>query len=300
MSIKGFEKSIAIVILLGLGLGSIIYTAHIANTISQLKADSLESQDQLQKTQQQLLELSDNYSQLQNQIDRQEQRYTGNPFSTQLWPGRLQSENITGMHWYSYYNGALVNCTDNVLGLNGAVPLEGDYTSWTHKWTQDSLVLDDVNDWNGIFTEDYFHILFLEDNPAGVGGTRKRHVVLSLEDGSITYTSPPNGEGYIGDAYMYAGTLRNLELTYNAMGYDSFSIMGKYLTLEPYNGTSGDWDILEVWKEGSKVWTAPSPSTFSPDAWMWHSNCIRWDGKYIIGLTWWPDFYFVCFEGVSP
>ncbi len=292
MNIMSAKQGMVLVVFFALilSLGSVVYTSQV---VSEMKTFRI-----------QYKELLGNHSQLQemykNQVVESQRRYTGNPFATELWPGQLQSENITGMHWYSLYNGALVNVTDNVLGLNGAVPLEGDYTSWTHKWTQDGLDLDDPDGWGGVFTENCFHILFTEDNPAGVGGTRKRHVVLSLEDGSITYASPLNGEGYIGDAYMYAGSYRNFELTYNTKGYDSFSIMGKYLTLEPYNETSGDWDILEVWKEGTKVWTAPSPSTIDPIAWMWHNNCIRWDGKYIIGLTWGTDHYFVCFEGVSP
>jgi len=301
MSLKGFRKSIAIIVLLGVSLGGIAYGVNMMNTLSQLKADSLESLDQLQETQRQLSELSEDFQLLQesyeNQLNNSGPRYTGNPFATELWPGQLQSENITGMHWYSYYGGELVNVTDNVLGL-GAVPLEGDYTSWTHKWTQDTLVLDDVSDCNGIFTDTCFHLLFAETNAQGVGGTRKRHVVLSLEDGSITYASPSNGVGYIGDAYQYAGIYKNLELTYNALGYDSFSVMGKYMILTPYNETSGDWDILEVWKESSNVWTAPHPSTFDPVAWMWFSDVMRGDGKYIIGLTWGNNFNFVCFEGV--
>ncbi len=36
---------------------------------------------------------------------------------------QLQSENITGMHWYSFNGTGLQNCTDNVLGL-GRVELE--------------------------------------------------------------------------------------------------------------------------------------------------------------------------------
>ena len=180
-----------------------------------------------------------------------------------------------------------------------AVPLEGDYTSWTHKWTQSSLDLDDPDDWTGIFTEDHLHINFLEPNAAGVGGTRKRHVALSLEDGSVTYASDPNGAGRIGDAYMYAG-VEPIQLAYNTRGYGSFSVMGRYMVLEPYNSVTGDFDILEVWREGSMIWTAPSPTTYDPVAWMWHNNCIRWDGKYIIGLTWGTAFRFVCFEGVSP
>jgi len=38
--------------------------------------------------------------------------YTGNPFTTELWSGQLQAENITGMHWYTYIGGSLYNRTD--------------------------------------------------------------------------------------------------------------------------------------------------------------------------------------------
>lgn len=73
------------------------------------------------KSQKQYIELSEDYQRIQeayeHQLNNSGPRYTGNPFTTQLWPGQLQAENITGMHWYSYYGGELVNCTDNVLGL---------------------------------------------------------------------------------------------------------------------------------------------------------------------------------------
>jgi len=38
--------------------------------------------------------------------------YTGNPFTTALYPGQIQTENITGMHWYTYLSGSLYNRTD--------------------------------------------------------------------------------------------------------------------------------------------------------------------------------------------
>jgi len=41
-------------------------------------------------------------------------RYTGNPFTTALYPGHLQAENITGMHWYTYISGTLYNRTDTL------------------------------------------------------------------------------------------------------------------------------------------------------------------------------------------
>jgi len=39
-------------------------------------------------------------------------QYAGNPFTTALYPGQLQAENITGMHWYTYKSGSLLNRTD--------------------------------------------------------------------------------------------------------------------------------------------------------------------------------------------
>ena len=95
---------------------------------------------QLKKSQDQYTELSEKFQHLQESYDQEladsGPRYTGNPFATELWPGQLQSENITGMHWYSYYGGGLVNVTDNVLGLGGAA-LEGDYTTWSLVWAKD-------------------------------------------------------------------------------------------------------------------------------------------------------------------
>ena len=60
----------------------------------------------------QLNELSKNYDELEVQYNNSIRRYTGNPFGTELWSGQLQSENITGMHWYTYLSGSLENRTD--------------------------------------------------------------------------------------------------------------------------------------------------------------------------------------------
>jgi len=48
---------------------------------------------------------------LEQKISSQ-QRYVGNPFTTALYQGQLQAENITGMHWYTYRGGSLLNRTD--------------------------------------------------------------------------------------------------------------------------------------------------------------------------------------------
>lgn len=235
MNIKGFEKSVAIIILLGLTLGSITYAAHIANTISQLKADSLESQAQLLTTQQQLSELSDNYSQLQNQIT-QGLRYTGNPFTTELWPGQLQSENITGMHWYSWNGTGLQNCTDNVLGVDG-VELEGDYTTWTHVWTRD------YGEGNNV---DGFHV-------SNIG------TVYSTDSGWENVW-----------IRTYAGAEDNHEDYVFGMNFYPIwrvsSVQGKYLVAQ---NTSGPDHTLQIWKDGAMIWSRyigdDTPEAFYPE-----------------------------------
>jgi len=51
---------------------------------------------------------------IQKKLEEYGSRYTGNPFTTALYPGQLQAENITGMHWYTYRGGSLLNRTDVV------------------------------------------------------------------------------------------------------------------------------------------------------------------------------------------
>jgi len=64
--------------------------------------------------------LYDNYGvtsieELKTKLRQQtEGQYRGNPFVTSLYPGQLQAENITGMHWYTWLSGTLYNRTDVV------------------------------------------------------------------------------------------------------------------------------------------------------------------------------------------
>ena len=48
---------------------------------------------------------------IQKKLKEYSLRYTGNPFTTALYPGQFQAENITGMHWYTYLSGSLYNRT---------------------------------------------------------------------------------------------------------------------------------------------------------------------------------------------
>ena len=51
---------------------------------------------------------------IQKKLEEYGLRYTGNPFTTALYPGQFQSENVTGMHWYTYRGGSLLNRTDTL------------------------------------------------------------------------------------------------------------------------------------------------------------------------------------------
>jgi len=51
---------------------------------------------------------------IQKKLEEYSSRYTGNPFTTALYPGQLQAENLTFMHgyWYNPSSGQLENKTD--------------------------------------------------------------------------------------------------------------------------------------------------------------------------------------------
>jgi len=51
---------------------------------------------------------------IQKKLKEYDLRYTGNPFTTALYPGQIQAENITGMHWYTWLSGTLFNRTDTI------------------------------------------------------------------------------------------------------------------------------------------------------------------------------------------
>jgi len=49
---------------------------------------------------------------LKTKLTQETKKYHGNPFTTALYPGQFQAENITGMHWYTWLSGTLYNRTD--------------------------------------------------------------------------------------------------------------------------------------------------------------------------------------------
>ncbi len=240
-----------------LSLGSVVYTSQV---VSQMK-----------NTQYQYEELLDDYSQLQEmykiQTTKPQRRYTGNPFGTELWPGQIQSENITGMHWYSYYEGALLNCTDNVLGLGGA-ELEGDYTTWTNVWSRD---------YGAGINFDGIHISNIGTVYATDSGWEKVRIKT------------------------YAGAEDNREdyafgMLFHPIWYTS-SVNGRYLVAQDSSGVNG---TLEIWKDGVMT-EVLEPWLDEPD-YGWPSMVgMSPNGRYLaigaMSLTTYEDNLLMLYEG---
>ncbi|RLE37238.1 hypothetical protein DRJ17_06990 [Candidatus Woesearchaeota archaeon] len=94
---------------------SLSFLAYQINTLENTNLILSERLTQLEEKQTELqsfLEKNYGVSSLEELEQKLKMRYTGNPFTTELWSGQLQAENITGMHWYTYLSGVLQNRTD--------------------------------------------------------------------------------------------------------------------------------------------------------------------------------------------
>jgi len=245
-----------------LALGNLIYLPQITS--------------QLKKSQDQYTELSKDFQLLQEELESQLNssgpRYTGNPFATELWPGQLQSENITGMHWYSYYGGELVNVTDNVLGLGGAA-LEGDYDTWSLVWAKDFGEGDDLSieaiDNNGIVYlcqqyDDDIIVVEYDGSETKITEIEELADMLGLfwcyhYSSSITAKYVVFTNSYAGDNFtVYKDGLE--VFTHNCSGDIAnfkgiwgwaISSNGKYITVIADNTENPDMSIIALLYEGS-------------------------------------------------
>ena len=82
---------------------SIVLSIILVSTFAYYQFDSTAQQAQISALATQIKNLQES-----------QQYYTGNPFTTELWSGQLQAENITGMHYYTYIGGSLYNRTDTL------------------------------------------------------------------------------------------------------------------------------------------------------------------------------------------
>ena len=108
------QKHIIIAFLLVTNLILITATINQQNQIQQLQ-NTIQNINSEHVVQQWLIEhygVSSIDELVQQKLKEYGVQYTGNPFTTALYPGQLQAENITGMHWYTYVSDALQNRTD--------------------------------------------------------------------------------------------------------------------------------------------------------------------------------------------
>jgi hypothetical protein len=171
-----------------------------------------------------------------------------------------------------------------------AVVLEGDYTTWTKKWTvdfPDEGILNVDHEAMG-FSDSYLYIIWR----AKYGlEQRWRLMILNLADGSTKFSSP--SDVYYTSTYpdlSYSEVFECNQLAGTRYGAAGFSLLGRYILLLRYGDTQ-----FEIWKDGEKVWTSPLASEAVAGASTYYFAGLRRDGKYVIAVT--DNTKIVCFQG---
>ncbi len=169
-----------------------------------------------------------------------------------------------------------------------AVPLEGDYSSWSELWEYDFPDgLGQSHYCSIFFSPDYLYILY-ED---GSVGAYSRYAIIGITDASSKYLSPSDSN-YLGDFpdTSYARLPLYNTLAYALNGASCFSILGKYSLIVLDGFTK-----FEIWKDGVKTFTSPLASEVVSEASKFYCIGMRYDGKYVIAVT--DTKKLVCFVG---
>jgi len=179
----------------------------------------------------------------------------------------------------------VVDVTAQIDPVPVAFEIEGDYETWEKLWDMaipDGLYIS--SSISGIFSEDYLYLWWRDS-----GGYR-RFAIYKLQDGTQVFLSPAT-TNYIRE---WPGQVATSQPLYNILTFLQqgivFSIRCRYAVLIRF-----DMTILEVWKKGVKVWTAPDPSTIITGATEWYSMGISFDGKWLGAIT--DNEYLVIFKG---
>ena len=163
--------------------------------------------------------------------------------------------------------------------------VEGDYTTWTHKWisalpdglSSSTYLSVSIDDKNGVF-----HLTWRD------GATKSRFGIYNLADFSIVFESP-SGSHY-GSGYPQAAYGRVAQRSWNDM-VDS----GGSISLQTYLLLMRDgYQIMEVWRGGATpVW---SHDTSDEEAGTYIGyGMISITGKWIILLN--GNDKLICYEG---
>jgi len=170
------------------------------------------------------------------------------------------------------------------------VVLEGDYSTWTRKWTKDfpDEGILNVDHESMAFSDSHLYILWR----AKYGlEARWRFLLLNLADGSSEFDSPK--DVYYTSTYpdmAYSQVFECNQLAGTRYGAACFSLLAKYVALLRFGDTQ-----FEIWKDGKKVWTSPLASEAVAGASNYFYVGLRRDGKYLIAVT--DNNKIVSFEG---
>ncbi len=170
-------------------------TIQLSNRVNDLDKQLLQNKESFSDLSENYIILSEEYEDLKNDLESSQEetrRYTGNPFSTELWTGQLQSENITGMHWYSYDGGSLKNVTEWVLNQVANMDLRMNSSSiYNASWLNSTnLLVTNIYGSAGLMAFNYTSAV--EDAVAGLG---PRNFINFIQGANITLTVTDDAAG---------------------------------------------------------------------------------------------------------
>jgi hypothetical protein len=170
----------------------------------------------------------------------------------------------------------------------GVELLEGDYNYWAKIWDWTvSEDLDDIDTITVTFGKMYVYVAW------GDSALNHRFAVLNIADGTELFKSPAGSNYYGGEPHIsYAELFLYNTLVPGSYGGASFSVLGKYVLI-----LKDGSQTMEVWKDGTLVWTSPKASVAVPGASTYEHLAIRFDGKYVFALT--DTHKLVCFENAT-
>ena len=159
--------------------------------------------------------------------------------------------------------------------------LEGDYSTWTHKWTHDppSTYRRAV-----LIASDAGMVIF----PYAISGGDNRIRLINLQDGSvISDTNIPE----LWNTYPIYDP--DTQMIFQRMGTQDWvgSVLGKYMVTRKSGAVA--YTSFFVWKDGVEIARVDMPAGTEPSDY----SLMSYDGKYIIMEDGATSRKLVCFEG---
>ena len=159
--------------------------------------------------------------------------------------------------------------------------LEGNYTTWIHKWTHDPPT---TYRSTVFIASDAGMVIF----PYAISSGDNRIRLINLQDGSvISDTNIPE----LWDTYPVYDA--DTQMIFQRIGSQNWvgSILGKYMVTRKADATK--WTSFFVWKDGVEIARVDMPAGTEPTDYF----LMSYNGKYIIIEDGISNRKLVCFEG---